>query len=145
MRQGAIFLPSHSQAVLKIVQASGAGPGRKIVDLGSGDGRLVIALAKTGAQVDGFEINPILIWWSRLRIKKTGLVDRARIYQRNFWSVNLSEYDTVVLFGTTHIMQRLENKLKSELHKGSLVVSNVFQFPGLEEMKNDKGIYVYRI
>ena len=87
-------------------------PQTKAVDLGSGDGRIVIALARAGVDAVGYEINPILAWWSRIRIYRLGLQSRARIYNQSFWSADLSGFDVVMIFGITHIMGRLEKKLK---------------------------------
>src|SRR5258708_6697282 len=92
LKTGAIFLPTNDQSLARIVQASKARASLHMVDLGSGDGRLVIALAKQGARVDGFEINPFLVWWSRYQIKQAGL-NNAKIYFQSFWPADLSGYD----------------------------------------------------
>ncbi|TSA46497.1 SAM-dependent methyltransferase, partial [bacterium] len=63
--QGALFVPTHRDKVKKIIELAHVQPGEKAVDLGSGDGRILIALAQAGADAHGFEINPLLIIWSR--------------------------------------------------------------------------------
>ena len=140
--QGAIFLPTHPQTVKKIVEVAKIKPGMKAVDLGSGDGRLVVALAKAGFLADGFEINPALVLWSKIKIKQAGL-NNARIFGKSFWATNLSQYDVVVVFGMSHIMDRLEDKFKSELRANTLIISNVFQFKDLTELESHDGIHVY--
>lgn len=56
----------------------------KIIDLGSGDGRIVIAFAEAGFESCGVELNPLLVWWSRRKIKKYQLENRAKIKWGNF-------------------------------------------------------------
>lgn len=146
MRQGAIYLPTHPRTVEMIVAMVNIQPGVRAVDLGSGDGRLVIALAQAGALAHGFEVNPILAIWSKLKIKKLGLQNNAKIFVKSFWGQDLSQYDVVIVFGMTHIMDRLETKLKKELKPEALVISNVFQFKGLKLVnKDDSGVYVYKV
>jgi len=142
--QGAIFLPTYRQSVENMVALAGIKPGMKAVDLGSGDGRIVIAMADAGALADGFEINPILAFWSRRKIKRLGLESRPRIFRQNFWTADLSSYDAVMVFGMTHIMEKLEKKLTKDLKPGTIVVSNIFRFKGWQEVKSENGLYVYK-
>jgi len=145
LSQGAIFLPTHRASVSRMVELAGIKPGMKAVDLGSGDGRLVIALTQAGAQASGFEINPLLAWWSRFKIRQAGLKGQAKIYNQNFWSVDLGQYEVILVFGMSHIMGRLEQKLQRELRPHTLVVSNIFQFKILRQVNAQDGVYVYRI
>ncbi len=126
---GAPFLVSFQETVAQIITAAEIRPGEKLADLGSGDGRILIAAAKAGAEAHGYEINPILVFWSRLRIRKAGLSDRAKVHWKNFWFADLSGFDIVVVFGVTQIMPRLEKKLQKEFRSGARVISNIFQFP----------------
>jgi ribosomal protein L11 methylase PrmA len=117
----------------------------KAVDLGSGDGRLVIALAQAGFEAHGFETNPYLVWLSRWRIKKAGLQGRAFIHAKNYWPHDLSQYDVVTLFGVFYMMNKMKAKLKKELKPGALIASNYFHFPDWPEVKKKNNIYIYQI
>lgn len=117
---------------------------KHIVDLGSGNGKLVIFLANHGYQVDGVELNPLLVWQSRRAIKKAGLQDKAHVKWGSFWSHNVSQYDTVVLYAIKHIMPKLEKKLTTELKPGSLIISNFFTFPNLKPSKTLDRIRIYK-
>lgn len=141
--RGAPFLPTQKHALEKMIALAEIKPGEKLADLGSGDGRIVIAAAIAGAEAHGYEINPLLVWWSRYNIKQAGLSARAFIHQKNFWRVDFSEYNIVMLFGITGIMKGLEKKLKTELKPGSRVVSNIFVFPNWEGEKSG-GVTVYK-
>jgi len=116
----------------------------KAADLGSGDGRLVIALAKDGLEAHGLEINPFLVWYSRRKIKKAGLTN-AFIQRADYLKENLSEYDVIVLFGVFYMMDRLEQKLKRELKPGALVISNYFFFPHWKPIACEDKVFVYRL
>jgi 2-polyprenyl-3-methyl-5-hydroxy-6-metoxy-1,4-benzoquinol methylase len=119
--------------------------GLTAVDVGSGDGRIVIALARNGFSAHGIEINPFLAWYSRLKIKKAGLNGRALIRRKNLWQADFSQYNVVVLFGVFYIMAKLEKKLLSELKPGSIVVCNHFSFPTWKILAQEGDVYIYQI
>lgn len=145
MLGGAFYAPSAKREIEKMVLISRIKHGEKAVDLGSGDGRLVIVLARAGAEAHGYEINPILVWWSKLQIKKAGLSSKAFIHRKNFWNSNLSDFSIISVFGIKHIMERLEVKLKKELKPGSRVVSNYFVFPNWKHSKKESNAYLYEV
>jgi len=120
-------------------------PGQKTADLGSGDGRIVIACAKKGAVAHGFEINKGLINDAKKAIIKEGLGAQAFIHHKNLWDVNLSDFDLVTIYGLPDIMKRLEEKLKKELRPGAKVVSNAFRFPYWEPVKLHHRVYLYTV
>src|SRR3989338_11665358 len=127
--QGAIFVPSKKNTIESMVKLSNVKKGDRVCDLGSGDGRIVIAFAKKGAKSFGYEINPLLVWISRYYIKKNKLEKNATIYWKSFWKEDLSKYEIVTVFGIDYIMSRLERKLKKELKSGSIILVNLFPFP----------------
>lgn len=67
---GAVFAKSDEKLIATMIQLAKVKPGEKAVDLGSGDGSVIIALAKAGAEAHGYELNPFLVWLSRRQIKK---------------------------------------------------------------------------
>uniref|UniRef100_A0A8C5PAF5 ATP synthase c subunit lysine N-methyltransferase n=1 Tax=Leptobrachium leishanense TaxID=445787 RepID=A0A8C5PAF5_9ANUR len=69
--------------VLKMIQ-SRSGP---MVDIGSGDGRIVIAAAKQGFQAVGYELNPWLVWYSRYRAWREGVNHKATFYISDLWKI----------------------------------------------------------
>lgn len=142
---GAPYIPTKREGVEKMVELARVRPGARAVDIGSGDGRLVMALARAGAQAHGYEINPLLVWISRRRIRRAGLQDRATISWSNLWKADFSRFDVVTLFGVTHIMRRLERKLGRELKQGSRVVSIGFKFPTWAMAEQADGVYAYDI
>ncbi len=142
---GAFFAKSREELVEKMIYLADIRPGEKAVDLGSGDGRLVIALAKAGAEAYGYEINPFLVWFSRRNIKKAGLIDKAFICWGNFWNEDFSKFNIVTIYGITYMMKRLEIKLKKELRPDSRIISNYFIFQNWTPHKTKGAIRLYKV
>src|ERR1035437_1401593 len=117
--KGAPFVvsdPAKRKTMLKLADIK---KGESLVDLGSGDGTLVILFAKAGANAYGYEINPFLVWKSRRKIKKEQIESSAIIYWKSFWLENLSKYDIITVYGIKFIMKDLEKKLQKEAKKGT--------------------------
>lgn len=140
---GAIYVPTKEKRVREMIDFLGIRPGEKAVDLGAGDGRLLIALAKAGAEAHGYEINPFLVSRARKNIKKAGFEGKAFIYQKNFWSEDLSQFDVATIYGISRIMKKLEDKLRKELKQNARVVSNAFNFPTWDYSKKEGAVYLY--
>ena len=145
LKRGAIFVPTGRRAVRDLIDLLEVKPEDRAVDLGSGDGRIVIALARAGAEAHGFEHNPLLVWWSRQRIRKAGLSKRAFIHRANFWDTDFSSFTVFTVFGVDYIMKPLEEKIKKEARTGTRVVSYTFRFPVLKPSARRNGVYLYKI
>lgn len=141
---GAPFLPTGKNFVAKMVTVAQVQPGDTFIDLGSGDGRVVLAAAKQGARAIGYEINPFLVWIARLRIRTNGLRDRAEIRWQSLWSADLRAANVVSIFGISGMMPRLEHKLDKELPEGARVVSYVFSLPTWKPVHHEEGVRLYR-
>jgi len=143
--RGAIYEPSSPEKTRLIAEIARVSPRERSADLGSGDGRVVIALAREGAEAHGYEINPFLVLRARRFIRRAGLEGRAFIHWGSFWRADLSRYDLITVFQVGFIMGRLEAKVKRELRAGARIVSHHWRFPALapEIARND--IYLYRI
>ncbi len=141
---GAIYIPTKPERVATMIRLAKIKPGQKAVDIGSGDGRIVLALAKAGAHATGYEVNPLLVLRSRLTLRRFGVQRSSRTLLRNFWLCNFKEYDVVTLFGISYIMHDLEKKLLRELKPGAKVISNAFPFPHWKPIAKENEIYVYQ-
>ncbi len=141
---GAPFEPTKKDKLKKIMKLANIKKGDKAVDLGSGDGRIVIAMAKKGAESHGFEINPILVFISRRNIKKAGLKGKAFIHWKSFWNKDLGEYDIIIMFQFHTIMKRLKKKLEKEVKKKAKIISYYWKFPNWKIIKNIENIYLYK-
>ncbi len=141
---GAPFAVTRKPKMEKMLDMLRLKPGDKFADLGSGDGRIVIAAARRGAQAHGYELNPILVLVARRKIKKAHLEHIAYIHRKSYWDVSLKNFTAVTVFGIKHIMPSLEKKLDLELKKNSLVVSNHFKFPKWKIYKKEENLYLYK-
>jgi hypothetical protein len=142
--RGAIYLPSHPKAIEQMVRALDVKAGEHAVDLGSGDGCILIALAKAGAIATGYEVSPPLVWWSRRRIRAAGVANHVTVVRKSFWRADFSSFQCVTLFGMTHIMRELEEKLLRELPPGARVTSNGFKFPNWKGEQVAPGVHLYK-
>ncbi|HEX9478337.1 MAG TPA: methyltransferase domain-containing protein [Methylomirabilota bacterium] len=98
-----------------------------VYDLGSGDGRIVIAAARDrGARGVGFEIDPALVAQAVERARRLGLADRVTFRQDDLFQADLREATVVTLYLSPDLNRRLRPKLRSELRPGSRVVSHSF-------------------
>jgi cyclopropane fatty-acyl-phospholipid synthase-like methyltransferase len=140
---GAIYVPTEKERVKKMVEFLEIKPSQAVVDLGAGDGRLLIALAKAGAKAYGYEVDPFLVTSARKNIKQAGLEGKAFIYCKNLWSQDLNNFDAVVVFGMRHMMKRLEKKFERELKPGAKIVSNYFTLPTWRPSREEDKIYLY--
>lgn len=141
--RGAPYLPSQNESVANMLVLAEADLGDKMVDLGSGNGKIVIAFARAGIESHGYEHNPFLIWWSRRKIKMAGLEGKAFIHAKDLWSADFSKFSIITVFGMTHMMGRLEKKMNKQLKSGSRVLSNAFQFPHWEPKLKKGSVFLY--
>lgn len=115
---------------------------KRLIDIGAGDGRIVISVAKKGTTAYGIEINPLLVSIAKIKIKKQKLKD-AHIILADCWHYNFKNFDYITIWGTDHMMKNLEKKLLKELTPGTKVVSNHFRFPNWEVVKAKDDVYLY--
>ena len=128
-KSGAPFVPLEPQIINRIMELAQIKSSDIFYDLGSGDGRLVIAAAYQGARAYGIEIDPFRVWYSRFCIFLFGLNRRATIIQRNIFDVNLSSANVVTTYLLQKTNDKLFEKLTRELKPGTRVVSAAFNFP----------------
>ncbi|XP_067109650.1 ATP synthase subunit C lysine N-methyltransferase isoform X2 [Osmerus mordax] len=122
------FVPATSAQVENVLRVLQSRSG-SLVDIGSGDGRIVIAAAKTGFRAAGFELNPWLVWYSRYSAWREGVHRSTSFHISDLWKVSFAQYSNVVIFGVPQMMDQLEDKLERELQSSAKVVACRFPFP----------------
>lgn len=148
-RHGAPYVGLEGEVLEQAIGLARIQPGETFYELGSGDGRVVIAAALRGANVYGIEIDSLRAWYSKVWIRLLRL-NNAHIIQKNFFDVDLSNADIVFMYLLPKTNEKLEPKLAQELKPGTRVISIAFQFPDWKPIHIDpKGtiygpIYVYQ-
>ena len=143
------FITSPPEVVKRMLELVGAQGGEILYDLGSGDGRILIAAIQrfNVKRAVGVEIRDDLVKTSREEIKKLGLEDRVVITHGDMLQVPIGEADIVTLFLTTSANGRVRPKLERELGDGARVVSHDYEIVGWKPQKvEDVGqhtLYLY--
>jgi len=147
----ALWQPTDRETVKRILFLAGVRAGDHVVDLGCGDGRIVVAAARQfGARATGVEIDPLRVLWAWAWVLLAGVVARARIKWGNMYRADLSTADVVVLFLSPTSNRKLQARLARELHPGARVVSYYHPMWGWDaqeigEAKRGYPLYLYRI
>ena len=140
---GAPYVTSSDERTKTIIKLLKPKKGERIVDLGSGNGKILFELARHGVKAYGYEVNPILVLRTRIRAKQLGLNKYIKVYWKSFWNEDLSKFDKIALYQITYVMPRLEKKLANELKPGTPVVSSYFPFPNWKPVKRENEVIFY--
>lgn len=132
------FVPSPQEVVDKMVELAGVKKGDVVYDMGSGDGRIVIAAAKKGARAVGFEIDGDLVKESRENIRKAGVQNLAEIRQQDILTVDFSPASVITMYLLPDVNLQLKPNLLSQLKPGSRVVSHSFDMGDWKADKVDR-------
>ncbi|CAG5044267.1 unnamed protein product [Parnassius apollo] len=103
----------------------------RLLDVGSGDGRIVFTAAKLGFQADGVELNTILVYYSRILALLNSQYQNTKFYRQNLWTFNLQPYNNIVIFGVEQMMEEFECKLLQEANPDTVVVACRFPLPNM--------------
>ena len=148
------YVPSPPQVVEVMLKLAGVNEQDTVYDLGSGDGRIVIAAAQQfGARAVGVEIDPGLVKETRQRVRELNLADRVEIVEQDAMQVDLGPASVVTLYLLTSSNEMLRPNLEKTLKPGSRVVSHDFRISGWEPSKTEviqgdvrkHTIYLYEI
>ena len=120
------YVSTPAVVVQRMLDLAEVGPGDVLYDLGSGDGRIVIAAARRGARAVGVEIDPDLVLESRTRSQAAGVEDRVTFLCQDLFDTDFSEATIVTLYLLPGLNMKLRPKLLAELRPGARVVSNSF-------------------
>ncbi|HEX2919965.1 MAG TPA: class I SAM-dependent methyltransferase [Bacteroidales bacterium] len=120
-----IWVPTPESLVDKMLEIAKVTPQDYVVDLGSGDGRTVIAAAKLKAKATGIEYNPDMVELSTHRAKEAGVSDKANFLKADLFEYDLSNATVITMFLLPEINLKLRPKLL-ELKPGTRIVSNTF-------------------
>ncbi len=138
---GAPYLPTLKKEGEVALDLLNLKKGQTILDLGSGDGSFLLQAAKRDISGIGWEINPLLVVFSKLRLwryRKT-----VHIHWRNIWQSKLPKTNAIYIFGISRYMSKFAIKLKSEIATPTKVVCFTFKIPGKNPVQSKRGVYLY--
>lgn len=124
-----VWIPTPDHVVDMMLDMARVTPSDYLIDLGSGDGRMVIAAAKRGARAHGVEFNPDLVTLSQRAAAAAGVADRATFSQGDMFEADISKATAMALFLLPAHLSRLAPKFMT-LAPGSRVVSNSYEIGG---------------
>jgi SAM-dependent methyltransferase len=138
---GAPYLPTLTPQVEIALEFADLHPGQTLLELGCGDGKVLIAAAQQGISCVGYELNPILalIAWLRTRRYK-GLV---RVVWGDFWRKPWPEAEAIFVFLLAKYMKKLDKKIMQFKNKPVKLVSFAFQIPQKKIAQEKQGVYLY--
>lgn len=120
-----VWVPTPQSLVEKMLDMAKAAPGDTLIDLGSGDGRLVITAARRGIRAHGIEYNPDMVELAQRNAKAAGVTGRASFAKADLFDTDLSGASVITLFLLPTINEKLRPRLL-DLKPGTRIVSNTF-------------------
>lgn len=138
---GAPYLPTRKRQAQEALDLLGLKKGEVFVDLGCGDGVMLVHAAKRGLVAHGYELNPLvwLVAWLRCFRYKN-----AHVHLKNYWNVDLpKETKGIYVFLLDPFMERLDKKLGQEA-EGVKLVSYTFKIPGKKSIATKNALNLYK-
>jgi len=132
-----VWIASPRDMVEKMLDMARVTPQDYVIDLGSGDGRNVIAAAKRGARALGVEYNPALVEVSRRAAAAAGVADRATFLEGDMIEADISRATTLILFLIPDNLRKLDAKFRA-LKPGTRIVSNTYEIAGWYAEETDR-------
>ncbi|HEY7172391.1 MAG TPA: class I SAM-dependent methyltransferase [Vicinamibacterales bacterium] len=144
------YVPTSNGVAEAMLKLAGVTAADTVYDLGSGDGRIVIAAArKFGARGVGVELDSELVKTARKNAQAAGVADRVSFLQQDLFKTDLSDATVVTLYLSNSVNMRLRGVLQRQLKPGSRVVSHRFAMgdwqPEAERRVEGTTIYLWTI
>lgn len=148
--QDVIYVPTSDTVVDAMLRLANVDSKDVVYDLGSGDGRIVIAAARNyGARGVGIDIDPERIAESNENALKAGVTDRVNFIEADLFESDFSEADVVTLYLLGRLNERLMPMLMEQLKPGTRIVSHSFSMgdwePEQTEIIDGSTIYLWTI
>jgi hypothetical protein len=139
---GAPYLPTLSAQTKVALELADLKKGDHLLELGCGDGRVMIAAAEQGIRVTGYELNPLLAFvsWARTRRYK----GQVNVVWGNFWTKQLPPAEAIFVFLLPKYMEKLNNKVIQEYSgKKIKLISFAFTIPDKKVTSEKQGVHLY--
>ncbi len=138
---GAPYVPTLKPQAEEALDALDLKAGQTMLELGSGDGRILRRSAERGVKVIGYELNPFLViisYFVTIRYR-----DNVKIVWGNFWRRDLPKADGVFVFLLPKYMDKLDQKFENYSHKPIKLASFAFDIKGKRPTKRTRSVFLY--
>ena len=144
------FIPTPQAVVDKMLEMAKVGPKDFLVDLGSGDGRILVTAAKRfGARGYGVDLNVALIVVAEGNAREAGVADKVQFAQKDLFKTDISKASVLTLYLGWDMNLRVRSKIFQEMKPGSRVVSHGFDMgdwkPDRMEIVAGKSVYLWTV
>ena len=141
------FVPTEESDVVRMLKLANIGPGDVVMDLGSGDGRIVLEAARMNKETRGrgIEMDPKMVAESSARAKAAGLADRVQIVHQNAFDADLTQATVITMWLWPEVMLMLRPKILAEAKPGTRVLTRMWDLGSWppDEKAND-GIALFK-
>lgn len=120
------YVPSPDKVVDKMLDMASVGPGDYVIDLGCGDGRIVIAAARRGAVGLGVDIDGELIRKARKNAREAGVSDKVMFLKQDLFKTDISGASVITMYLFPGLINKLRPELTAKLEAGARIVSHDF-------------------
>lgn len=121
------YAGTRPEVVARMLEMARVGPSDRVVDLGTGDGRILIAAARDrGASGLGVDLDPVLIRRAQANAEDAGVADRVEFRVEDLFRTPLSDASVLAMFLLPEVNLKLRPRILAEMRPGSRVVSNAF-------------------
>jgi SAM-dependent methyltransferase len=139
---GAPYLPTLNEQKRSALDMLDLQPGQTMLELGSGDGRMLKAAAERGLHVVGYELNPLLVIFSVLLTWK--YKKQVRVVWGNYWHKDWPKAEGIYTFLLSKYMPKLDKKIIQEYGENVKLVSFAFEIPNRQPVRSEKGLFLYK-
>jgi tRNA A58 N-methylase Trm61 len=131
------YVPTPEDAVKAMLQLAGVNKDDLVIDLGCGDGRIVImAAAEFGARGIGYDLNPVRLKEANENAAKAGVQNRVRFILKNLYEADIKNATVVTLYLLPEVNEKLKPRLLAELKPGTRVVCHSFPIHNWKPVKS---------
>jgi precorrin-6B methylase 2 len=143
------YLPTPEDVALRMLELAKPLRGELLVDLGCGDGRILILASRLyGCRCVGYEVDDNLIREALRNIRGMG-IRNVRVLRRDLFKADISEADILTLYLTPKALEVLSGRIVREMRDGARIVSHDYEVPGLKPLMVDyvetHGIHTHKI
>ncbi len=139
------FVGAKHHQIATIIKLAGIKRNETVIDLGSGDGRLLFAAANAGARSIGYELNPFLVLISRFHAHLKGQSENITVKRQNLWRADLKVADVIFVYSLKKTIAKFEDFIYKNARPGTRIIVNLHPFPNKKPIKFENGIYLYKI